>query len=154
MKKLVGFALVCMVLAVQGNAQAKPSSLLTPSADLKWADVPGFAGVQMAVAEGDPSKGASHFFMKFAGGFAAPLHHHTVDHFVTVLAGTMTLVVDGKETKLGPGSYFTFKGKQPHETRCDAGAECELSIDARGKWDVVPEKAAAPAKAEKPAKTK
>ena len=50
------------------------------------------------------------------------------------------LTVDGKESKLGPGSYFSFTGKKPHATKCDAAADCVLEIDARSKWDVVPAK--------------
>jgi hypothetical protein len=56
-------------------------------------------------------------------------------------------VVDGKETKLPPGSYFQFTGKKPHMTRCDAGADCMLFIDSRGKWDILPEEGKSPAKA-------
>src|ERR1041384_345639 len=81
---------------------------LVPAADLKWADVPGFKGVKLATADGDPSKGAAHFYLKFVGGFTAPLHHHTADHFVTVVSGTLVLGVDGKSIKLPPGSYFSF----------------------------------------------
>jgi mannose-6-phosphate isomerase-like protein (cupin superfamily) len=124
------------------------SAAMIPAGDLKWGDVAGFPGVKMAVAEGDPAKGPTHFFIKFAGGFAAPMHHHSSDHHVTVLAGTLVLTVDGKETKLPPGSYFAFKGKKHHMTKCDAGPDCLLAVDSRGKWDVVPEgEAKAPAKA-------
>ena len=77
--------------------------------------------------------------IKFTPGFQAPLHHHSSDHFVSVIAGTVVLTVDGKDHKLPPGSYFSFKGKKPHMTKCDAGAECLLSLDARGKWDVIPQ---------------
>jgi quercetin dioxygenase-like cupin family protein len=154
MKTLVGFALLCGVLGIQGQAQAKPASQLTSAADLKWVDVPGFAGLQMAVADGDPAKGPSHFFIKFPPGFAAPEHLHTADHFVAVIAGTVTLGVDGKESKLGPGSYFSFKGKQKHTTKCEMGADCVVTVDARGKWDVKPTDAKAAADAKGPAPTK
>ena len=85
-------------------------------------------------------KGPAHFFIKFAPGFSAPLHHHSANHHVTVISGTVVLTVDGKEHKLPAGSYFAFSGKKPHATRCDTGAECVLSVDARSKWDVVPQK--------------
>lgn len=114
-------------------------AVLIPAADVKWSEVPGMTGVQIAPIDGDPSKGPSHFFLKFAGGFAAPLHHHTANHSGTVVAGTLALTVDGKEQKLPPGSFFAFTGKTKHMTRCEAGADCVLSMDARGKWDVVPE---------------
>jgi hypothetical protein len=113
--------------------------VLIPAADIKWSEVPGMTGVQIAPVDGDPSKGPSHFFLKFAGGFAAPLHHHTANHSGTVVLGTLALAVDGKEQKLSPGSFFAFTGKTKHATRCEAGADCVLSMDVRGKWDVVPE---------------
>ena len=58
---------------------------------------------------------------------------------MTVVTGTLVLTVDGKDTKLPPGSYFAFTGKKSHFTKCDAGADCTLFIDNRAKWDVVPE---------------
>src|SRR5258705_603650 len=139
MKQWFVVASVCVLTSV---AFAKAEATLTQVGDLKWADVPGFAGVHMAAADGDPGKGASHFFLKFDKGFAAPEHHHSADHYGTVVAGTLILVVDGKETKLAAGSYFAFTGKKPHATKCDATADCVLLIDARDKWDVVPEKKA------------
>lgn len=136
-----------LLLAVPAGAKDAPTkgaakAVLTPAANFKWTEVPGMAGVQMAVAQGDPSKGPSHFFIKFVPGFSAPLHHHTANHYVTVLAGTLVLKVDGADTRLPAGSYFSFTGMKPHTTSCDAGAECLLAIDSRGMWDVVPEKSA------------
>ena len=132
-----------MVMADSGKAT------LTAATDLKWADVPGMAGIKIAVGDGDPNKGASHFFLKFDKGFTAGEHHHSPDHSGTVVAGTLILTVDGKENRLPPGSFFSFSGKKVHATKCDAAADCILAMDARGKWDVVPEK---PADAKKPAK--
>jgi quercetin dioxygenase-like cupin family protein len=128
--------------AVAKEGKASNATLL-PAGDMKFSPVEGFPGLQMAVAEGDPAKGPSHFFIKFAAGFAAPLHHHTSDHHVAVLSGTLVLNVDGKDNKLGAGSYFTFNDKTKHTTRCDAGSDCLLFVDVRGPWDVVPEAEAA-----------
>jgi quercetin dioxygenase-like cupin family protein len=121
----------------QAADKTKKGALLVPAADLKWNDVPDMAGVQLAAVDGDPSKGPSHFFIKFVGGFSAPLHHHTANHSVTVVAGTLVLTVDGNEQKLPPGSFFAFSNKAKHATACVAGADCVLSVDARGKWDVL-----------------
>ena len=114
-------------------------AVLVPAGDLKWVDVAGFPGVKMAVVDGDPAKGAAHFLIKFTGGFAAPLHHHPSDHYGNVISGTVVLTVDGKDTKLPAGSYFSFKGKKQHMTKCEAGADCLIALDSRGKWDVIPE---------------
>ena len=125
------------VLAKAGKKAG--TAVLLPAGDIKWTDVPDFPGVQMAVLEGDPSKGAGHFLIKLKDGFVAPLHHHSSDHFATVLSGTMSFTVDGQETLLPAGSFFVFKGKKEHITKCVPGADCVLSVDVRGKWDVVPE---------------
>lgn len=150
MSKMMSAAVIA-VMAFGGSAMAKPGSTTVAAGDLKWADVPGFTGVHLAPAEGDPNKGAAHFFMKFDKGFTAPDHHHTADHYVTVISGTMIMTIDGKEQKFGPGSYFSFTGKKVHATKCDAASDCVIEIDARGKWDVVPEKAAAKPADAKPA---
>ncbi len=141
------------VALVSTTARAKPGANLSPASNLKWSPVPGMTGIQMAVVDGDPAKGASHFFVKFDKGFAVAEHHHNADHYTTVISGTMVLTVDNQESKLGPGSYFSFTGKKPHATRCDPTADCVLMIDARGKWDVIPAKSdTTSADARKPAK--
>jgi quercetin dioxygenase-like cupin family protein len=116
------------------------NAVLTPASEIKWGDVPGFPGVQIAAVSGDPSKSGQPFMLKFTGGFAAPLHHHTSDHHGTVVAGTLVLGSGGREVKLPPGSYFKFTGKAPHTTKCEAGADCILAMNARTKWDVVADK--------------
>jgi len=135
--------LACLAGSIVASATQAGNAVLTPASEVKWADVPGFPGVQMAAVGGNPAKGPHHSMLKFTGGFAAPLHHHTTDHYGTVVQGTLVLVSGGKEVRLPVGSYFAFTGKMPHETRCEAGTDCILAIDARGKWDVVPEKASA-----------
>ena len=93
--------------------------------------------------KGDMAKGASHFYLKYAAGFTAPVHYHSPDHYVTTVTGDLVLVVDGKEHRLPPGSYFAFTGKAPHAARCEGKQDCVMFVDARGKWDVVLPKAKA-----------
>ena len=138
------FAMTLAATVVASNATAKDTkkggdAALMPASSLKWSDVPGFPGVQMTVLQGNPEKGAHHSMLKLPGGFAAPLHHHTPDHYVTVVSGTLVLTVDGKEAKLPAGSYFSFTGRKQHLTKCESGADCVLSVDSRGKWDVLPD---------------
>jgi quercetin dioxygenase-like cupin family protein len=138
------FAMTLAATLVAPDASAKDprkggDAALMPASSLKWSDVPGFPGVQMTVLQGNPEKGAHHSMLKLPGGFAAPLHHHTPDHYVTVVSGTLVLTVDGKEAKLPAGSYFSFTGRKQHLTKCESGADCVLSVDSRGKWDVLPD---------------
>jgi quercetin dioxygenase-like cupin family protein len=151
-KAVVVFALVVgaglSTIASQAGAAAKSkkggTAMLMPAGDIKWTDMPQSPGVKMAILQGDPEKGAHHSLIKLPAGFTAPFHHHTSDHYATVLSGTMVFTVDGKEQRLPSGSYFSFTGKKTHITKCEAGADCVISNDVRGKWDVVPEAGTTP----------
>lgn len=105
---------------------------------MKWIDPPNAPpGVKMAVLWGDPAKGAHGALHKFPAGFAAPLHHHSANHHVVVVSGTVEMTVDGVAKKMGPGSYFSFTGKKKHLTKCLEGSECVLMVDCAGPWDIV-----------------
>ena len=140
--KLMSIAVIGFTLALPSAAlaQGKGKAVVTPAADLKWVGA-GVPGVETAAAKGDMKKGASHFYLKYAAGFVAPVHHHSPDHYVTTVTGDLVLVVDGKEHRLPPGSYFAFTGKAPHAARCEGKQDCVMFVDARGKWDVVVPKA-------------
>ncbi len=137
---VTGVSLVVGLL-VSSSAQAQDKkgsvAVFAPVDALKWTDVPGAPGVQTSTVEGDATKGPHHFFLKFPAGFAAPVHHHTADHYGTIVKGTLVLTVDGVEHRLPVGSYVGFTQKTKHATKCDAGAECIMFIDARSAWDVV-----------------
>lgn len=134
-------AAVALSAAVAGAslAQAPGKAVVTSQASLKWADG-GIPGVSTAAVEGDSAKGPSHFYLKYAAGFVAPVHHHSPDHFVTTVSGQLVLIVDGKEQRLAPGSYFALTGKAKHAARCETGSDCVMFVHALGPWDVVPEK--------------
>lgn len=129
-----------METSKMNTTKSMANAVFMEAKDIKWQAVAEFPGLQIAVVEGDSAKGAHHSFMKFDAGFSTPLHHHTADNFVTVIKGDFVLTVDGVERRLSPGSFFSFKKKQPHATMCAAGSECIIFVDARGKWDTVPEK--------------
>lgn len=120
-----------------GTSPALAQAAFLPASDLKWQNA-GVPGVSTAVARGDLSKGATHFYLKYAAGFAAPLHHHSPDHYATTVTGNLVLVgADGKEHRLAPGSYFAFVNKATHAARCEGSQDCVMFIDARSAWDVV-----------------
>jgi anti-sigma factor ChrR (cupin superfamily) len=136
------------LLAVAPPSLAREASkaVLTPVSELQWGDA-GIPGVQIAPVRGDRAKGPSHFFLKYAAGLATPVHHHSADHYVTVVSGTLSLSAGGREAKLPPGSYFAFTGKAAHVARVEGDQDCVMFVDSRGAWDVVAEaKAGAGAK--------
>ncbi len=121
---------------------AAPSASVVAAGELKWTDVPD-TPAKMATVKGDSAKGPHASFIKLPAGFSAPLHSHSADHNVVVVAGTLTLTPEGGAArKLGPGSWFEFTGKKKHVTTCDAGADCVLFIAAKAAWDLVPAAAA------------
>ena len=135
----VPFALTLVALSGQVAAQ----NAFTPTTDLKWANA-GIPGVSTAAVQGDMSRGASHFYLKYAAGFVAPMHHHSPDHYATTVTGNLVLIgADGKEHRLPPGSYFAFVNKAGHAARCEGSQDCVMFIDARSAWDVVVDKAKA-----------
>ena len=140
-------AVLALALAVTCAVWAQGSGKLvvTPQSAVKWTSA-GIPGVSIAPVDGDPTKGAAHFFLKYDPGLVTPVHHHSPDHYVTVVSGTLTLTVDGKESRLGPGSFFALVGQKPHAARVEGQEPAVMSIDARGTWDVVPEAAQAPTK--------
>ena len=48
------------------------------------------------------------------GGSPAGMHTHTVDQIFYVLAGTMSLEIEGREYAAGPGSLVVFPAGVPH----------------------------------------
>jgi quercetin dioxygenase-like cupin family protein len=144
MAGVVGAALLVSAAARAKDEAPKKGGAMAafvPASDLKWADAPDRPGVKLAPVQGDPNKGASHFFIKLPAGFSVPQHHHSPDHYVMVVAGTVVFNVDGQDHSLPAGSYFSFTGRKKHTTTCAEGTDCVLFIDSRGKWDVVVEQA-------------
>ena len=124
-------ALVAAATAFAGSGGNK----VVARGDLQWKDM-GIPGVAAATVSGDMNSGASRFFLKYPAGFVSPNHHHSADHHVTVISGSITLTVDGRDHTLGPGSYFALTAKAPHVAKVDGGSEAVFFIQADGPWDV------------------
>ena len=143
MMKLKHIAILAMTAALIAAATvvaiSAGKSVVVAKADLRWKDM-GIPGVAAAPVSGDMQKGPSRFFLKYPVGFVTPKHHPTADHYVTVVSGTITLNVDGKDHRLGPGSYFALTEKAPHTARVEGNTEAVFFIQADGPWDVVMEK--------------
>jgi len=130
-----------LLVPLMAGAKDTGKAAFAPASGLQWKDAPDQNGVQVAAVQGDPTKGAARFFVKLASGFDVPLHHHTADHFAVVISGTMVLN-DGQDHTMPVGSYWSFTGKKQHTTKCIDPAGCTLFVEAKGKWDVLPEKTA------------
>lgn len=110
-------------------------SVVLSKADLKWKTMGN--GIATAPVSGDMEKGASRFFLKYPVGLVTPMHHHTANHHVTVISGSITLTVGGKEHRLGPGAYFMLADRAPHIAKVEGTEEAVFFIQAEAPWDVV-----------------
>lgn len=119
-------------------APAGPPAVFMAPADVKWADGPEGSGIKLALLWGNPKSGPYGAFLKFAGGWQAPLHHHTYENRGVVLAGTVVVTPEGEAPKeMGPSSYVVVPGGLKHTTACKAGADCVLFVEQPGADDIV-----------------
>lgn len=130
--------LVALMAGAPLLATGADPTVVVAKADLKWKDMGN--GITAAPVSGDMEKGASRFFLRYPVGLVTPSHHHDADHYVTVVSGTITLTVDGKDHKLGPGGYFALTNKAPHVAKVEGKEEAVFFIQADGPWNVVMEK--------------
>ena len=110
-------------------------SVVIPKADLKWKAMGN--GIEAAPVSGDMGKGPSRFFLKYPVGLVTPMHHHTANHHVTVVSGSITLTVGGKDHRLGPGSYFMLSDRASHVAKVEGNEAAVFFIQAEAPWDVV-----------------
>jgi anti-sigma factor ChrR (cupin superfamily) len=143
----VSCAMAAVVLAQAPEKKAKIAPMgaasrlvVTPAADVKWADLDpkGAPGVKIADIWGDHTKGAFGAFLKFPAGFAAPLHTHTYDYRIVIVSGTYIQGPEGKpEFRVGPGSYVMQPGgNYKHTSACDKASDCVLFFQSPGKFDL------------------
>jgi quercetin dioxygenase-like cupin family protein len=133
----IGISVVLMA-GTPVRADGGTPTVVVASSDLKWKDMGN--GITAAPVSGDMEKGASRFLLKYPVGLVTPNHHHDTDHYVTVVSGTITLTVNGKDHRLGTGGYFALTNKAPHVVKVEGGEAAVFFIQADGPWNVVTEK--------------
>jgi len=134
--RVVVGAIVAALFSAASVLAGEGKSVVLTKADLKWTTL-NDAGVAAAVVSGDMATGPCRFFLKYPAGLVTPLHSHSADHHVTVVSGSLTLTVGGKEHLLGPGSYFMLGDKAPHVGKVEGSEAAVMFIEAAGPWDVV-----------------
>lgn len=81
-------------------------------------------GVRKATLWGDDAKGPYGAFTKFAAGHKNALHTHENDIKLAVIRGAYIYTgEDGKETRLGPGSYAMVPAGHKHASAGDPDEE-------------------------------
>ena len=127
-------ATVLSVAAAPASEVGK--SVVLAKSDLKWKPL-GNSGVAAAPVSGDMDKGPCRFFLKYPAGLVTPMHHHTANHHVTMISGSITLTVGGKDYRLGPGAYFMLSDRAAHIAKVEGSEDAVFFIQAEGPWDVM-----------------
>jgi mannose-6-phosphate isomerase-like protein (cupin superfamily) len=133
---LIGVIAAAIFSAAPALAAETGKSVVLAKSDLKWKAM-GTSGVAAAPVSGDMEKGPCRFYLKYPVGLVTPLHHHTANHHVTMISGSITLTVGGKEHRLGPGAYFMLADRAAHVAKVNGNEEAVFFIHAEGPWDVV-----------------
>jgi mannose-6-phosphate isomerase-like protein (cupin superfamily) len=134
-KQAILVPLWAALMAASPILAAGGPSVVVTKGELAWKDMGN--GVAAAPVSGDMQKGASRFFLKYPVCLVTPMHHHNADHYVTVVSGSITLTVEGKDHKLGPGDYFELTKKAPHVAKVEGKDAAVFFIQADAPWDVV-----------------
>lgn len=113
------------------------------TAKLTFTAMEGMAGISMAVVSGDPKTGAYVAVHKWAAGTTTPVHTHSLESKVMVLAGTLTLKAGNHTFSMAKGSTFSTGGNEQHKTDCAAGADCYFCMEQTGAFDFKPVETAA-----------
>ena len=140
---------VCLTIlstAIAASATAdehadENSGLYAPN-EIKWQDGPKSlpAGAKIAVLEGDPNKeGPFVMRLRFPDGYRVPPHTHTKTERVTVISGTLNLIMGEKldrnqARKLPAGSFGYWAANMKHYAWFDT--ETVLQLHGIGPWTI------------------
>ena len=112
------------------------------AADIQWQEAPKSLppGATVAVLEGDPNKDG--FFLmcvKMPDGYKVPLHTHGKTERVTVLAGTMNLMMGDHPSakdakKMTVGAFGFWPAGMKHAAWMEG--ETILQVHGIGPWDI------------------
>ena len=95
------------------------------------------SGLRTVDLWGEAAKGAHGSLTKFPAGLAEPLHTHSHELRLVVLAGTMAFSIEGTETKdFGPGSFVSIPAGVKHFAICRPASACEVFLEQSGALDV------------------
>jgi mannose-6-phosphate isomerase-like protein (cupin superfamily) len=141
--RVMTMLLCASVLLAASNALAQKKAtknvMLMASEDMKWTEMKGGPpGINYCNIKGDMMKGAYSAMVKLPANMSNPLHTHSSDTKVVVVAGAFYVKPEGGTEKvLGPGSYFTIPAGVKHFSGTK-GDGAMVYQEGTGKFDLVP----------------
>ena len=127
---------------------AEPSATGAPAAtanapefknlsDLKWDKILpdlGADSAEISILHVDPKTRATSLLIRTPTAIHVRKHWHTANESHTLIAGTATLVCDGKKFDLNPGGFNFMPAKMVHEAWLPANSLTFITVD--GAWDL------------------
>ena len=133
---VVGVLTVAFVFAAAG-AQTKKDVSFVDSKKAEFKQI--VPGVKKVVLWGDHDAGPYGAFTKFEPGLTNPLHTHTSEVRIVVLRGAYIYKPkDGKERRVGAGSYISVPAGDVHVSGSDKKEGALFYEESPGKFDLVP----------------
>ncbi len=71
--------------------------------------------------------GCEVLFATYPGGTTIPDHHHDTDNVGVITKGELVLLVDGHDSRYGPGDWYHVLPGQTHGARFET-ATCEIEF--------------------------
>lgn len=151
MKTIVSCALLALVASASADTAkdtaakkkqpaAKQEAVFITAKDVKWGEAPPDLpkGAQIAVLTGDPMKaGPFTIRLKAPDGYKIPPHWHTQDETLTIIGGTLNLMMGDHMTNphaLDVGAFHFLPGKMHHGA--EAKGETIVQISGNGPFDI------------------
>lgn len=120
---------------------APGTKVLWPAPEMRWELMPGLPGAQQARLWGDPVRTEHGILYRWKAGTNVPVHTHSNGDRGVIIAGVLTLAVEGGPVQeFPPGSYFSMAGGVRHATTCRKGRDCVFFIQREGPFDAVMQK--------------
>src|SRR5512140_3576154 len=117
-------------------ALAQDNMAYAPMAKAKFGNLPVIPKCgSIAVANGDPSKGAAVILAKTASGCVIPWHWHSAGEQLMFVAGSAKVdMKDGAPVRMHTGDYIKLPAKNVHQFTCVAACTFYLATD--GAFDI------------------
>lgn len=118
---------LCLALAAPLVAVAADEPVLWSSKEIQWIDDAAPAAAKHAVLWGSAA-GDGGTLVRWKFNTKGPSQVGTHDIHVLVLAGTLTVDVDGRYREFGPGGFIKIPKGIKHTMGCEAAGECTFLV--------------------------
>jgi len=127
---------VLLAGVVLAPALAQDNMAYAPMAKAKFGNLPVIPKCgTLAVANGDPTKGAAVILIKSTTGCVIPWHWHSAGEQLMFVAGSAKVdMKDGAPVRMHTGDYINLPAKNVHQFTCVAACTFYLATD--GAFDI------------------